>query len=96
MLLRTGLTRCLHAALRAIMGAMDQTPEIIQELRERLLDVVSKDLTGAGLHTALGSARVSATVLHVGPAPAAAVTHSGSRAPPIEEHGRKVERLSLA
>ena len=96
MILRTGLTRCLHAALRAIMGAMDQTPEIIQELRERLLDVVSKDLTGAGLHTALGSARTSATVLHVEPAPAAAVTHSGSRAPPIEEHGRKVERLSLA
>ena len=96
MTLRTGLTRCLHAALRAIMGAMDQTPEIIQELRERLLDAGSKDLTGAGLHTALGSARVSATVLHGEPAPAAAVTHSGSRAPPIEEHGRKVERLSLA
>lgn len=60
-----GLSLPLADMLAAIMSSMANLPEICREVQERLLDSISKVLTGQDIHTALDSQRLSATVLHI-------------------------------
>lgn len=60
-----GLSLQLAQLLQMIMVSMSSRPEICREVQERLLDAISKALTGQDIHAALDSHRLSTPVLHI-------------------------------
>jgi FKBP12-rapamycin complex-associated protein len=81
-----GLCVPLHKALTAIMDHVESA-SVQQTVRNRLLDMVSKELTGQGIKAAIG-ARLQ--IEHAISSPSV-----GTRAPPVEGHSR-TQLLELA